>query len=61
MIGFFKRFSLPVSLIVGTVFYLLFSQIEMLVPIGDVAGPLLLDIMPVVLFTILYVTFCRYR
>ena len=59
MIGFFKRFSLPVSLIVGTVFYLLFSQIEMLVPIGDVAGPLLLDIMPVVLFTILYVTFCK--
>ena len=48
MIGFFKRFSLPVSLIVGTVFYLLFSQIEMLVPIGDVAGPLLLDLMPVV-------------
>lgn len=59
MIGFFKRFSLPVSLIVGTVFYLLFSQIEMLVPISDVAGPLLLDIMPVVLFTILYVTFCK--
>ena len=59
MIGFFKRFSLPVSLIVGTVFYLLFSQIEMLVPIGDVAGSLLLDIMPVVLFTILYVTFCK--
>lgn len=59
MIGFFKRFSLPVSLIVGTVFYLLFSQIEMLEPIGDVAGPLLLDIMPVVLFTILYVTFCK--
>lgn len=59
MVSFFKRFSLPVSLLVGTVFYLLFSQIGILVPIGDVAGPLLLDIMPVVLFTILYVTFCK--
>ncbi len=59
MISFFKRFSLPVSLLVGIVFYLMFSRIEILVPVGDVAGPLLLDIMPVVLFTILYVTFCK--
>ena len=59
MISFFKRFSLPVSLLVGIVFYLRFSRIDILVPVGDVAGPLLLDIMPVVLFTILYVTFCK--
>lgn len=59
MISFFKRFSLPVSLLVGIVFYLMFSRIDILVPVGDVAGPLLLDIMPVVLFTILYVTFCK--
>lgn len=59
MISFFKRFSLPVSLLVGIVFYLMFSRIDILVPVGDVTGPLLLDIMPVVLFTILYVTFCK--
>ena len=59
MKSFFKRFSLPVSLLVGVVSYLMFSQIEILEPIGDVAGPLFLDIMPVVLFTILYVTFCK--
>ena len=59
MISFFKRFSLPVSLLVGIVFYLMFSRIDILVPVGDVAGPVLLDIMPVVLFTILYVTFCK--
>ena len=59
MKSFFKRFSLPVSLLVGVVAYLMFSQIEILEPIGDVAGPLFLDIMPVVLFTILYVTFCK--
>lgn len=47
------------SLLVGVVSYLMFSQIEILEPIGDVAGPLFLDIMPVVLFTILYVTFCK--
>ena len=59
MKSFFKRFSLPVSLLVGVVSYLKFSQIEILDPIGDVAGPLFLNIMPVVLFTILYVTFCK--
>ena len=59
MKSFFKRFSLPVSLLVGVVSYLMFSQIQILEPIGDVAGPLFLDIMPVVLFTILYVTFCK--
>ena len=59
MKSFFKRFSLPVSLLVGVVSYLMFSQIEILEPIGDVAGPLFLYIMPVVLFTILYVTFCK--
>ena len=59
MKSFFKRFSLPVSLLVDVVSYLMFSQIEILEPIGDVAGPLFLDIMPVVLFTILYVTFCK--
>ena len=59
MKSFFKRFSLPVSLLVGVVSYLMFSQIEILEPIGDVAGPLFLDIMPVVLFTILSVTFCK--
>ena len=59
MKSFFKRFSLPVSLLVGVVSYLMFSQIEILEPIGDVAGPLFLDIMPVVIFTILYVTFCK--
>lgn len=59
MKSFLKRFSLPVSLLVGVVSYLMFSQIEILEPIGDVAGPLFLDIMPVVLFTILYVTFCK--
>ena len=47
------------SLLVGVVSDLMFSQIEILEPIGDVAGPLFLDIMPVVLFTILYVTFCK--
>ena len=53
MIRFFKRFSLPVSLFVGVVAYLLFSRIEQLQPIGNVAGPLCLDVMPVILFTIL--------
>lgn len=58
---FIKQWSLLVSIVVGTVFYIMFSRIEWLVPVGDVAGPVLQDMLPVVLFALLYVTFCKIR
>lgn len=59
MVKFIKKWSLIVSLVAGTVFYLAFSRIAWLVPVGNVAGPLLQDTLPVVLFALLYVTFCK--
>ena len=48
-----------VSLAVGTIVYLLFSRVPLLMPVGDIAGPYAEHLLPVVLFLILYVTFCK--
>ena len=56
---FFRRFALPCSLVLGAVGYLLFANIPFLEPIGDAVGPHLISLMPVVLFALLYVTFCK--
>lgn len=59
ILSFFKKWSLPCSLTFGTVVYLLFANIPFLEPVGNVAGPYAVHLMPVVLFTLLYVTFCK--
>ena len=56
---FFRKFSLPCSLVMGALGYLLFANVPFLVPIGDYCGPRLVSLMPVVLFSLLYVTFCK--
>jgi BASS family bile acid:Na+ symporter len=38
---------------------MVFANVPFLVPVGDVVGPFLVDILPVVLFMLLYVTFCK--
>ena len=43
----------------GALGYLLFANVPFLVPIGDYCGPRLVSLMPVVLFSLLYVTFCK--
>ncbi len=57
--AFFKKFSLPCSLLVGAVVYLVFANVPFLVPIGDAVGPKMVHLMPAVLFGLLYVTFCK--
>ena len=56
---FFRKFSLPCSLLIGAVVYLVFANISFLEPIGDCVGPRLLQLMPAVLFSLLYFTFCK--
>lgn len=56
---FFRKFSLPCSLVMGALGYLIFANVPFLVPIGDYCGPRLVSLMPVVLFALLYVTFCK--
>ncbi len=59
ILSFIKRFSLLCSLALGAVGYLLFANVPFLEPVGDAVGPRLLDMMPAVLFALLYVTFCK--
>lgn len=59
IIAFFKKWTLPCSIVTGAVVYLLFSNIPFLVPTGDFWGPKLVSLMPVIIFAMLYVTFCK--
>ena len=56
---FFREFSLPCSLVLGAVVYLIFANVPFLEPFGEAVGPHLVSLMPVVLFALLYVTFCK--
>lgn len=59
VLSFIKRWSLVVSLLAGTLIYLLFSRVSFLEPIGADAEPLLVGALPVLLFVLLFVTFCK--
>ena len=56
---FFREFALPCSLVLGAVVYLIFANVPFLEPFGEAVGPYLISLMPVVLFCLLYVTFCK--
>lgn len=56
-----KRNSLIFSMIVGAVGYELFANVEWLMPLGDAVGPVLPEWLPVGLFSLLYVTFCKIK
>lgn len=57
--NFFRKFALPCSLVMGTVGYLIFANVPFLEPFGETVGPYLIDMMPIVMFALLYVTFCK--
>ena len=59
IIAFLKKWTLPSGLIIGAAVYLLFSRIDPLQPIGNVVGPFLVKLLPVVIFVMLYITFCK--
>ena len=59
IIAFLKKWTLPSGLVIGAVVYLLFSRIAPLQPIGNMAGPFLVKLLPVVIFVMLYITFCK--
>lgn len=59
MFSFFRKFALPCSLVLGVLGYLIFANVPFLQPLGDAVGPRLVELMPVVLFALLYVTFCK--
>ena len=59
ILDFLKKWTLPSGLIIGATVYLLFSRSAPLQPIGDAVGPLLVKLLPVLIFVMLYITFCK--
>lgn len=59
IISFIKNWTLLVALCVGCIVYLTFAYIPPLEPIGDFMGPKLVSLLPVVIFCMLYMTFCK--
>lgn len=59
IINLLKKFILPTGLAIGTIVYLLFSKVTFLQPIGDIVGPFLVSLLPIVIFIMLYITFCK--
>lgn len=61
IIQFVKQWTLLVALVIGSIIYLSFSRIPLLEPVGDAVGPVLVSLLPCVIFVMLYVTFCKIK
>ena len=59
MIKLLKDWTLPVAMAFGAVVYLVFANVPMLDGIARVAGPVFDHIVPLFMFFILFVTFCK--
>ena len=58
---FIKDWTLLCAISFGSIVYWVFTHVDVLVPFGDFAGPKLVALLPVNLFVMLYVTFCKIR
>lgn len=56
-----KRNALLFAMCLGACVYELFTQVEVLTPVGSRVGPWLTEWLPVGLFSLLYVTFCKIK
>lgn len=56
-----KKNALLVAMAVGAVGYEIFANVEALFPLGDAVAPFLPHWLPVGLFLLLYVTFCKIK
>ena len=61
LVKFFKQWTLPCAMFFGASVYLLFSELPPLQPLGEAVGPFFVRIMPLLIFSMLYVTFCKIR
>lgn len=61
IVKFIKEWTLPCAMVFGASVYLLFSEVAFLEPVGNSVGPFFIEIMPLLIFAILYVTFCKIR
>lgn len=57
--AFLKRWTLLCAIVAGAAVYLLFAYVPVLVPVGLAVAPHITDVLPCVIFVMLYVTFCK--
>lgn len=50
---------MPCAMVTGMLVYILFSTVSPLVPVGEAVSPYIINLLPVVIFIMLYVTFCK--
>ena len=61
VLSFVKKWTLLCAMLVGSVLYLLFSDVPLLQPMGDVMGPALVEMVPYVIFAQIGRASCRER
>ena len=59
LLSFIKKFSLPCSMAFGAVIYIVFHLSPAFAPVCEWVSPWLVHLMPMLLFVLLYVTFCK--
>ncbi len=59
MIRFIRDWTLPVAIATGSLLYLLFANLPMLEEAGKALSPFFNHILPLFMFLILFVTFCK--
>ncbi len=61
IIAFLKQWTLPSAILTGTLLYLIFANVEPLIPIGITLQPIIEGSLPYLIFLILYVSFCKIK
>lgn len=59
IVRFLKEWTLPVSMIIGATLYLVFAFVPCLDTMGTALAPTMDAILPLFMFLILYITFCK--
>ena len=59
IIKFLKEWTLPCAITLGTTVYLIFRLVPALDEAGNVMGPVLDQVLPIMIFLTLFVTFCK--
>lgn len=59
LISILKKWTLPIAIATGGIVYLLFAFIPLLAPVSDIFDPVFNFLLPICMFLMLYVTFCK--
>ncbi|RGL04794.1 transporter [Prevotella disiens] len=59
LISILKKWTLPIAIATGGIVYLLFAFIPLLAPVSDISEPVFNFLLPICMFLMLYVTFCK--